>query len=75
MITVKATCTSHNAKKIERTHGDPSTVRWIGASKFEKEQLFIVDGHSEILLELAANREIENFEIIEEYENDYVPEA
>lgn len=69
MITVIATCTSHNAKRIERVHNDRSTVRWIGATKFEKEQLFKVDGHSEILLELAANREIENFKIVEEYED------
>ncbi len=66
-ITVHATCTSHDARRIERKHDDRSTIKWVGATKFEKEQIFKVVGHSEILLELAANREIENFAIVNEH--------
>lgn len=54
------TMTSHDAKRIERRHKDRTTLRWIGAALFEKEQLIMVDGHPEIVLEIAANLEIEN---------------
>lgn len=67
MITVIATCNSHDAKRIQRRHKDTSTLKWIGATRLEKEQMFKVDGNSEILSEIAATLEIENFEIVLEY--------
>lgn len=62
------TANSQDAKRIERKHNDPKTVRWIGSAKFEVEQIMRVDGHAEILLELAANREIDNVTIVREWD-------
>ena len=64
LITI--TCESHPARLIERKHGDKKTVRWIGAPKFEAHQMFMVDGNAEILLELAANLEIDNVTVVTE---------
>ncbi len=57
---------SHDANRIARKHKDPSTISWIGSSEFEKVQMFKVDGHPEIILELAANLEIDNVEYVGE---------
>lgn len=62
------TATSQDAKKIERRHGDLKTVRWMGAVRLETEQLMRVDGHAEILLELAAARGIDNVSVVREWD-------
>lgn len=54
------TLNSCNAKRIERRHRDINTLRWIGATSFETRQMFLIDGEPEIVLEIAANLEIEN---------------
>jgi hypothetical protein len=58
------TMTSHDAMRIERKHNDKETISWYGAAEFEKAQMFRVAGHAEIILELAANYEIDNVEHI-----------
>ena len=63
------TMTSNEAKRIERKHGDTSTIKWIGATSIEKEQMIMVDGHHEIILELAANLEIDNVVLVREMDH------
>lgn len=55
---------SHNAKRIERKYGDTETLRWIGASLFEKRQLIMIEGKPGIVYEIAAVLGIDNVELI-----------
>ena len=54
------------AQRIERKHSDTSTIKWLPCFSCDTEQVFEINGHPEIVLEIAANLEIST-EYIEDY--------
>ena len=49
-----------NAKRVERMHNDRKTLQWAPEMSDDDMQAFRIAGEPEIILELAANLEIEN---------------
>ena len=52
-LLITITATSNEAKKIERSYGDITEVRWLGSVIFEKHQILMVKVEISVILDIA----------------------